>query len=85
MGYLKAIRCELEECARIDGATRWKAMLDIIMPIAVSGILSAEIFVFTLYLNEYIYALVFISSAEQKTVSVVVTSELCRRRIYWGS
>jgi multiple sugar transport system permease protein len=41
MGYFKAIPRELEECARIDGATRWKAMLYIIVPIAVPGILSA--------------------------------------------
>src|SRR5579871_2398330 len=80
MGYFKAIPRELEECARIDGATRWKAMLYIIMPIAVPGI-----FAFTLSWNEYIYALVFLSSAEEKTVSVGVTSELVRGDVfYWG-
>jgi len=85
MGYFKAIPRELEECARIDGATRWKAMLYIIMPIAVPGILSAGIFAFTLSWNEYIYALVFLSSAEQKTVSVGVNSELVRGDVFfWG-
>jgi len=85
MGYFKAIPRELEECARIDGATRWKAMLYIIMPIAVPGILSAGIFAFTLSWNEYIYALVFLSSAEQKTVSVGVNSELIRGDVFfWG-
>ncbi|HLH92984.1 MAG TPA: carbohydrate ABC transporter permease [Xanthobacteraceae bacterium] len=85
MGYFKAIPRELEECARIDGATRWKAMLYIIFPIALPGILSAGIFAFTLSWNEFIYALVFLSSAEQKTVSVGVTSELVRGDVfYWG-
>jgi multiple sugar transport system permease protein len=85
MGYFKAIPRELEECARIDGATRWKAMAYIIIPIAVPGILSAGIFAFTLSWNEFIYALVFLSSAEQKTVSVGVTSELVRGDVfYWG-
>ena len=85
MGYFKAIPRELEECARIDGATRWKAMLYIIMPIAVPGILSAGIFAFTLSWNEYIYALVFLSSAEEKTVSVGVASDLVRGDVfYWG-
>ncbi len=85
MGYFKAIPRELEECARIDGATRWKAMLYIIIPIAVPGILSAGIFAFTLSWNDFIYALVFLSSAEQKTVSVGVTSELVRGDVfYWG-
>jgi multiple sugar transport system permease protein len=85
MGYFKAIPRELEECARIDGATRWKAMLYIIFPVALPGILSAGIFAFTLSWNEFIYALVFLSSAEQKTVAVGVTSELVRGDVfYWG-
>jgi multiple sugar transport system permease protein len=86
MGYFKTIPKELEECARIDGATRWKAMLYIIFPIAVPGIISAGIFAFTLSWNEFIYALVFLSSADEKTVSVGVTSELVRGDVfYWGS
>ena len=58
MGYFKTIPKELEECARIDGATRFGAMVRIIFPIAVPGILSAGIFAFTLSWNEFIYALV---------------------------
>jgi multiple sugar transport system permease protein len=85
MGYFKAIPRELEECARIDGATRLKAMVYIVFPVALPGILSAGIFAFTLSWNEFIYALVFLSSPEQKTVPVGVTSELIRGDVfYWG-
>ncbi len=85
MGYFKTIPKELEECARIDGASRVGAMARIIFPIAVPGILSAGIFAFTLSWNEFIYALVFISSPERKTVPVGVVSELIRGDIYfWG-
>jgi multiple sugar transport system permease protein len=85
MGYFKTIPRELEECARIDGASRVQAMLRIIFPSAVPGILSAGIFAFTLSWNEFIYALVFLSSADQKTVPVGVVSELIRGDIYfWG-
>lgn len=85
MGYFKAIPKELEECARIDGASRFKAMLYIVLPVAVPGILSAGIFAFTLSWNEFIYALVFLSSPEQKTVPVGVTSELIRGDVFfWG-
>jgi multiple sugar transport system permease protein len=86
MGYFKTIPKELEECARIDGATRLQAMAYIILPIALPGILSAGIFAFTLSWNEFIYALVFLSSPEQKTVPVGVTSELIRGDVFfWGS
>ncbi|HTP96076.1 MAG TPA: carbohydrate ABC transporter permease [Burkholderiales bacterium] len=85
MGYFKTIPRELEECARIDGATRFGAMVRIIFPVAVPGILSAGIFAFTLSWNEFIYALVFMASAEEKTVPVGVVSELIRGDIFfWG-
>jgi multiple sugar transport system permease protein len=85
MGYFKTIPKELEECARIDGATRFGAMVRIVFPVAVPGILSAGIFAFTLSWNEFIYALVFMSSAELKTVPVGVVSELIRGDIFfWG-
>ena len=85
MGYFKTIPKELEECARIDGASRLQAMVRIIFPIATPGILSAGIFAFTLSWNEFIYALVFISTTQQKTVPVGVVSELIRGDVFfWG-
>jgi multiple sugar transport system permease protein len=85
MGYFKTIPRELEECARIDGASRVQAMVRIIFPIAMPGILSAGIFAFTLSWNEFIYALVFISTTEQKTIPVGVVSELIRGDVFfWG-
>jgi multiple sugar transport system permease protein len=86
MGYFQTIPKELEECARIDGATRIQAMLFIILPLAVPGILSAGIFAFTLSWNEFLYALVFIHSPVNKTIPVGVTSELIKGDVFfWGS
>lgn len=85
MGYFKSIPYELEECALIDGASRWQILTRIILPLSVPGIISAGIFAFTLCWNEFIYALVFISSSENKTVPVAVISELVEGDIYhWG-
>ena len=61
MGYFKTIPFELEECALIDGASRWQILTKIILPLAVPGLISAFIFCFTLCWNEFIYALTFIS------------------------
>ena len=85
MGYFKTIPRELEECAMIDGATRLQAMIKIILPLALPGILSAGIFAFTLSWNEFIYALVFLSSTDIKTIPVGVVSELIRGDVFfWG-
>jgi len=85
MGYFRTIPRELEECAQIDGATRIQAMVRIVFPVAMPGILSAGIFAFTLSWNEFLYALVFLSSATTKTVPVGVVSELVRGdTFFWG-
>lgn len=85
IGYFKSIPHELEESALVDGATRLQAMIRIILPLALPGLLSVGIFSFTLSWNEFIYALVFLSDATIKTVPVGVTSELIRGdAFYWG-
>jgi multiple sugar transport system permease protein len=85
MGYFRTIPKELEECAQIDGATRIQAMVRIVFPVAMPGILSAGIFAFTHAWNEFIYALVFLSSATHKTIPVGVVSELVRGdTFFWG-
>ena len=86
MGYFKSIPFELEECALIDGASRFQILVKIVLPLAVPGLISAGIFAFTLSWNEFIYALTFVSSSEVKTVSVGVVTELVEGDIYhWGS
>ncbi|TDQ82270.1 carbohydrate ABC transporter membrane protein 2 (CUT1 family) [Dongia mobilis] len=86
MGYFRSIPFELEECALIDGATRWQILTRIVLPLAVPGLISAGIFAFTLSWNEFIYALTFIQSSEVKTVPVGVLTELVRSDVYeWGS
>ncbi|MCC7226968.1 MAG: carbohydrate ABC transporter permease [Burkholderiaceae bacterium] len=86
MGYFRSIPFELEECALIDGATRWQILTRIILPLAVPGLISAGIFAFTLSWNEFIYALTFVSSSEIKTVPVGVVTELVEGDVYhWGA
>ncbi len=86
MGYFRSIPYELEESALVDGATRWQILRRIILPLAVPGLISAGIFAFTLSWNEFIYALTFIQSSENKTLPVGVLTELVRGDIFeWGA
>jgi multiple sugar transport system permease protein len=86
IGYFKSIPYELEECALIDGASRLQILRRITLPLAVPGLISAGIFAFTLSWNEFIYALAFISSSENKTVPVAILTELVQGDAYhWGA
>jgi multiple sugar transport system permease protein len=86
MGYFRTIPREVEECALVDGATRWQTLRRIVLPMAVPGIVCAALFGFTLCWNEFTYALTFISQSANKTAVVGVTADLIRGDIYyWGS
>jgi multiple sugar transport system permease protein len=86
MGYFKTIPYELEECALMDGASRWQILTKIIVPLAIPGLISASIFCLTLCWNEFIYALTFINTTSKKTVPVAILSAFTDGDQYrWGS
>ena len=86
MGFFKAIPRDLEEAAMIDGYSRFGAFVKIVIPISVAGILTVVIFTFTLVMQEFVYALTFISPVSQYTVSVGVPTFLVHGDVYfWGS
>jgi multiple sugar transport system permease protein len=86
MGFFKAIPRDMEEAAMIDGCSRFGAFFKVAVPICSAGILTAVIFAFTLVLQEFIYALTFITTSSQYTVSVGVPTFLVRGDVYfWGS
>jgi multiple sugar transport system permease protein len=85
MGYFKSVPKELEEAARIDGASRFQAMVRIVLPLCTPGLLSAGIFAFTLAQNEFLYALIFLAKSDVRTVPVGAITELIRGDVfYWG-
>jgi multiple sugar transport system permease protein len=86
MGFFKSIPKDIEEAAMVDGCSRARAIVQIVMPISLAGILSAVIFAFTLTIQEFVYALTFITSSAQQTVSVGVPTNLVRGDVFfWGS
>ena len=86
MGFFKTIPPELEDAALVDGASRLTAIFRVVFPLSVPGILTVVIFSFSLVVNEFVYAITFISSTEQKTISAGVPTELIRGDVfYWGA
>jgi multiple sugar transport system permease protein len=85
MGYFKSVPHELEDAARIDGATRLQTMFRIFLPLCIPGFISAGIFAFTLAQNEFLYALIFLTKTDVRTVPVGAIAELVRGDVfYWG-
>ena len=86
MGFFKSIPKDLEEAARVDGYSRLKSFIKVIMPLSMSGVIAVIAFTFTLTLHEFVYALAFVTSSAQRTISVGVPTELVRGDVfYWQS
>ena len=86
MGYFRSIPKEIEESAMADGCSRIQILFRIVLPLSVPGVLSAGIFCFTLCWNEFLYALIFMSSGPMKTIPVGTVSDLIKAdTLFWGS
>jgi multiple sugar transport system permease protein len=85
-GFFGSIPRDLEEAAMVDGYSRFSAFVRVVLPLSVSGIIAVIVFTFTLTLHEFIYALTFVSSSAQRTISVGVPVELIRGDVFfWQS
>jgi multiple sugar transport system permease protein len=86
MGFFKTIPQELEDAALMDGCSRLQALVRVVFPISLPGILTVAIFTFSLVVNEFIYAVAFIASSHQRTLSVGVPTDLIRGDLFnWPS
>ena len=86
MGFFKTIPAELEDAARVDGASRIGTLLRVVFPISLPGVLTVVIFSFSLVVNEFVYAFTFISASEHAMLSPGVYTNLIRGDLpEWGA
>jgi multiple sugar transport system permease protein len=85
-GFFKTLPVEIEEAAMVDGCSRIGAIPRVVLPLSIAGMLTVAIFAFTLSMQDFIYALSFVSSSDQKVVTIGVATELIRGDVFfWGS
>lgn len=83
LGFFKSVPHDLDEAAMIDGCSRWKSFLRVILPLALPGIGACVVFAFSLQLSDYIYAATFVTSSSAMTVSFGVPTELIRGDVFF--
>jgi ABC-type glycerol-3-phosphate transport system permease component len=82
--FFQSIPLELEEAAMIDGASRFKAVVYVVIPMALPGVIATSIFTFILAWNDYIFTRILISSDELKTLPVGIQDLFNSTVIDWG-
>lgn len=86
MGYFKTVPVEVEEAAWVDGCSRRGALWRVVLPVSRPGLIITAIFAFSLSMQEYLYAVVYVAPRAEKVVTVGLATALIRGDIfYWGS
>jgi multiple sugar transport system permease protein len=83
-GYFKSIPKELDEAASIDGLSKFRTFAQVVLPLAVPGVVATAIFSFITGWNEYMFALVLTQSEDMKTVPVGIGQLIGQYKILWN-
>ncbi|NQT58480.1 MAG: carbohydrate ABC transporter permease [Bacteroidetes bacterium] len=81
--FFNAIPTELDKAAQIDGCTRMGALVRVILPVVMPGVLSTGIYIFITAWNEYLYAAILTNSSV-RTIPIALQNMIGEYQIEWG-
>jgi len=81
--FFNAIPTELDKAAQIDGCTRIGAMIRVVLPVVMPGVLSTGIYIFITAWNEYLYAAILTNSSV-RTIPIALQNMIGEYQIEWG-
>src|SRR5689334_196955 len=84
VGYFQSVPKELEEAARIDGASRFQAFMRVALPLAAPGLAATSVFTLLNAWDEFFFALIFTSTYASKTLPVALAEFIGRHSVNWG-
>jgi len=84
VSYFKTIPVDLDEAARVDGASNFRVFWNIILPLTIPGIAAVAIFVLINGWNEYMFSSVLISQDSLKTLTVGIVSLNTQNQVHWN-
>ena len=84
VGFFRQLPAELEEAAMVDGASRLRALREVILPVALPGLAATAILTFVYSWNEFLFALSFTLGPERQTVPVAIALFRGQYQVPWG-
>jgi multiple sugar transport system permease protein len=82
--YFKGIPLEIDEAARLEGASPWRVLRDITVPLSLPSLVGAGLFAFMLAYSEYLFGLFITTSRERRTLPVILGSLSVNTDVSWG-
>ncbi len=82
--FFGSLPSELEDAARVDGCSRLGALVRIVLPLSKPGIIATALYAFLLCWDEFLYALIFTSTTQAKTIPVAIAEFTGRNSVDFG-
>ena len=83
-GFIKALPVDFEEAATIDGASRTRILLSIVLPLTGGGLVATSIFSVIIAWNEFLFALLFIRTPALLTLPLKIVNFIGEYETLWG-
>lgn len=84
LGFIRDIPKELEEAAALDGASPFRIIASIVIPLVGPGLVATAIFSIIMGWNEFIYALLFLRTPESFTLPIHIANYITEYETLWG-
>lgn len=84
VGFFQQLPRELEEAAMVDGASRLRALVAVVLPLALPGLATTAIITFIYCWNEFLFALSFTAGPDRQTVPVAIAMFRGQYQVPWG-
>src|SRR5215211_3815349 len=84
MGYFRSVPVELEEAALVDGCNRVTALIRVVLPVCLPALVVVTFFSFTRSWNEFLYAYVFTSTNQARTITAGLVNFMSADVFFWG-
>jgi len=84
IGFFRSIPREIDEAARMDGASVLQAFVRVILPLARPGLVAVALFTFLIAWNSYVWALVLTTDASMFVLSVGIANMVGEYRVQWN-
>jgi len=84
LGFVREVPIEVEEAAAIDGASKWRTLVSVILPLVGPGLVATAIFSVIMTWNEFIYALLFLRTPDRFTLPIHIANFITEYEILWG-
>ena len=85
LGFIRDVPLELEEAAAIDGASKWRTIFLVVLPLTGPGLVATAIFGIIMSWNEFLYALLFLRTPAMFTLPIRIANNITEFGIDWGN